>query len=144
MNTNKENNWKKKNSNHYVPLLENAGVKFKQKGVYETDEWYFYPSKAFAMNKKDTNIRKKIEDVLGDYVETPIRNFTDIISRISKVLKLTPHKTEKDYYTFEFLKEEHYIMKYNNKIILSFFGIYQNKSPQIIYNLLMAIRACKK
>lgn len=73
-----------------------------------------------------------------------INNFTDIISEISKILKLVPHETENDYYTFNFLKEEHYIMKYNNKIIISFFGIYQNESPQIIYNLLTAMIDCKK
>ena len=73
-----------------------------------------------------------------------INNFIDVISEISKILKLIPHETEKDYYIFNFLNEEHYVMKYDNKIILSFFGIYQNKSSQIIYNLLMAIIDCKK
>ncbi len=133
-------NWRKKNSNHYVPLLKDAGVRFKQKGVYETDEWYFYPSKAFAMKKKNTNIRDSIENILKQTKKTQeIKTFKDLVRELSKHFNLKPHKNEKNYYTFTYKKEEHYVVK-NKKIIASFYGIYQNKNPKLIYDVIIAIR----
>ncbi len=48
----------------YEPLLERAGATYKAPGIWEYGEWFCYPSKGYAMLRKNPRIRKPLRFIL--------------------------------------------------------------------------------
>lgn len=49
----------------YEPILERAGAIYKAPGIWEYGEWLCYPSKGYAMLKKNQRIRKPLRFILN-------------------------------------------------------------------------------
>ena len=48
----------------WEPLLDSAGAEYKAPGVWEYNGWLCYPTKGFAMLKKNNRIRKSLHALL--------------------------------------------------------------------------------
>ena len=55
--------------NKFEPLLIEAGCIKKSDGVYEKDDWFIYPTKGFAMNKRKTSERMSIDKFLKQQIK---------------------------------------------------------------------------
>ena len=51
-------------NNYYEPKLKQLGALYKSDGVYEYNGWFCYPTKGFAMNKKNNKIRTSLKNIL--------------------------------------------------------------------------------
>ena len=50
----------KRNEKYEFQLIE-LGAIFKSDGVYELNDWFLYPTKGFAMNKKNSKKRMSLD-----------------------------------------------------------------------------------
>ena len=55
---------REKRSAYYEPLLEQLGAEYKAQGIYEYKGWFCYPSKGYAMLRKNNRIRKPLRLLL--------------------------------------------------------------------------------
>lgn len=51
-------------SEHYEPLLKQAGAVWKTDGIWEYNGWFCYPAKGYAMSKVNVRIRKPLRFIL--------------------------------------------------------------------------------
>lgn len=58
----------KRNSNYEPKLIELGAIK-KSDAVYEYNGWFCYPTKGFAMNKKNTNIRMNLNKFINSNLQ---------------------------------------------------------------------------
>lgn len=49
--------------------LESIGAILKSQDVYELDGWFLYPSKGFAMNKKNNRIRMSLDKFIEQRIK---------------------------------------------------------------------------
>lgn len=55
---------KEERNNFFEPLLKEAGAIYKADGIYEYNGWFCYPTKGFAMLKKNNKIRTSLKKLL--------------------------------------------------------------------------------
>ena len=48
----------------YEPMLEQAGAVWKSDGIWEYNGWFCYPSKGYAMLRKNPCVRKPLRLIL--------------------------------------------------------------------------------
>ncbi|WP_428042761.1 hypothetical protein [Candidatus Avelusimicrobium fimicolum] len=48
----------------YEPMLEQAGAVWKSDGIWEYNGWFCYPSKGYAMLRKNPRVRKPLRLIL--------------------------------------------------------------------------------
>lgn len=51
---------REKRNAYYEPLLEQLGAEYKAPGIWEYNGWFCYPSKGYAMLRKNNRIRKPL------------------------------------------------------------------------------------
>lgn len=57
---------REKRSEKNIPKLQEIGAIEKQDGVWELDGWFLYPSKNFAMNKRNQAERKNLRNFIEE------------------------------------------------------------------------------
>lgn len=55
---------RERRNNYYEPKLKELGAVWKSDGIYEYQGWFCYPTKGFAMNKKNNRIKKPLRFIL--------------------------------------------------------------------------------
>lgn len=56
---------RERRNNYYEPKLKQLGALYKSDGVYEYNGWFCYPTKGFAMKKKNNRIRTSLKNILN-------------------------------------------------------------------------------
>ena len=56
-----------KRNNKFEPELIEIGAVKKSSGVYEKDDWFCYPTKGFAMNKRNSRQRMSLTKFINQY-----------------------------------------------------------------------------
>lgn len=58
---------REKKNERFEPRLQKINAIEKSNGVYEKDGWFCYPTKGFAMNKKNTQQRMNLNKFIQQY-----------------------------------------------------------------------------
>ena len=56
-----------KRQDKYVPLLEEIGAECKTGSIYEMDGYFLYPTKGFAMNKRNYRDRMSLDEFIAEH-----------------------------------------------------------------------------
>lgn len=56
---------RQKKNEHFEPLLKEIGAIEKSQGVWMLDDWLLYPTKGFAMHKRDYNKTRSLKEFIN-------------------------------------------------------------------------------
>ena len=73
-----------KRNNIYEPELIKIGAHKKSDAVYEYDGWFCYPTKGFAMEKKNTQNRIGLDSFIKKYLQSKTFTLDEIKEIINK------------------------------------------------------------